>query len=378
MYVEALELTDFRSYAGVQIALAPGPNAFVGPNGQGKTNLVEAIGYVATLDSHRAGGDAPLVRLGAARAVVRAALVRGDRRALVELEINPGKANRARVNRGAVPRPRDVLGLLRTVLFAPEDLAIVKGDPAERRRFLDDLLVAQAPRLSAVRADYERILRQRNALLKTVGPGLRAGRGDVRTLEAWDAHLVATGAELLAARLRLVAALTPLAEKAYDQVSSGGGPAGLAYRCSLGPDADLTLDREGLAGALAAAVVAARPGELERGISLVGPHRDDLVLSIGPLPARGYASHGESWSFALALRLASYELLRSDGASDSDPVLILDDVFAELDSTRRARLAELVAPAEQVLVTAAVAGDVPAELLGVRYDVGGGEVRRVG
>jgi DNA replication and repair protein RecF len=377
VYVEALELADFRSYAAVHLELPAGPCAFVGPNGQGKTNLVEAIGYVATLDSHRSSGDAALVRLGAPRAIVRAGLVRDERRALVEIEINPGKANRARVNRGAVPRPREVLGLLRTVLFAPEDLAIVKGDPTERRRFIDDLLVAQAPRLAGVRGDYDRILKQRNALLKTAGASMRAGRGDLRTLESWDSHLATTGAELLAARLRLVAALTPLAEKAYDQVSSGGGPAALAYKCSLGPDVELVPDRELLAAALLEALAVARASELERGISLVGPHRDDLLLSLGPLPARGYASHGESWSFALALRLASYELLRTDATSGSDPVLILDDVFAELDTSRRARLAELVAPAEQVLVTAAVAGDVPEELQGARYDVLGGEVRRV-
>jgi DNA replication and repair protein RecF len=377
VYVEQLALTDFRSYASVELALGPGASTFVGPNGQGKTNLVEAIGYVATLGSHRAAADAALVRLGAGQAIVRAGLVRGDRRALVELELNPGRANRARVNRGAVPRPRDVLGLLRTVLFAPEDLAIVKGDPAERRRFLDDLLVAQTPRLAGVRADYERILKQRNALLKSAA----AARGralDLGTLEAWDAHLAATGAELLAARLRLVAALTPLTEKAYDQVSSGGGPAALAYKCSLGPEAELVADRAALTGALLDGLARVRAAELERGVSLVGPHRDDLVLSLGPLPARGYASHGESWSFALALRLASYELLRADGAEGADPVLILDDVFAELDTRRRARLAELVAPAEQVLVTAAVAGDVPAELVGTRYDVAGGEVRRHG
>ncbi len=377
MYLEQLALTDFRSYAEVELSLVPGPSAFVGPNGQGKTNLVEAIGYVASLDSHRAGGDGPLVRLGASRAVVRAGLVRDDRKALVEIEINPGRANRARVNRGAVPRPRDILGLLRTVLFAPEDLAIVKGDPTERRRYLDELLVAQAPRFAGVRADYDRVLRQRNALLKTAGANVRAGRGDLRTLETWDSHLAAAGAELLAARLRLVAALTPLTEKAYDQVSSGGGPATLSYKCSLGPEVDLVPDRELLAAAMVEALSQVRASELERGISLVGPHRDDLILTLGPLPARGYASHGESWSFALALRLASYELLRADGPPGSDPVLILDDVFAELDTQRRVRLAELVAPAEQVLITAAVAGDVPEELLGARYDVMAGEVRRV-
>jgi DNA replication and repair protein RecF len=373
MYLEALALTDFRSYREVELTFEPGVTAFVGPNGQGKTNLVEAVGYLATLASHRVAADAPLVRLGADRAVLRAGVVRGDRRALLELEITPGKTNRARVNRSPVPRPREILGLLRTVLFAPEDLALVKGDPAERRRFLDDLLVAQSPRLAGVRQDYDRVLKQRNALLKSAGATVRAGRGDLRTLDVWDTHLANAGADLLTARLRLVSALTPLVGKSYDAVSPEGGPTALEYRCSLGPEVDLVADREVLAAAMLAALSAARATELERGVSLVGPHRDDLLLRLGPLPARGYASQGESWSYALALRLAAFELLRTDG----DPVLVLDDVFAELDVDRRARLAELASQAEQVLVTAAVAADVPELLAGARFDVIGGEVRRV-
>jgi DNA replication and repair protein RecF len=376
--VESLELSDFRSYPAAMLELPPGPSALLGLNGQGKTNLIEAIGYVASLGSHRVSTDAPLVRLGAERAVIRAGIVREDRRALVEIEINPGRANRVQLNRNAVTRPRQVLGVLNTVLFAPEDLAIVKGDPSERRRFLDDLLVASTPRLAAVRADYDRVLKQRNALLKTAGAAVRAGRGDLRTLETWDTHLAHIGAELLWHRLSLVSALEPLVDKAYDEVSSGGGPATLAYRSSLGPELDVGADREALEVALAAAVLEARSSELDRGISLVGPHRDDLVLSLGPLPARGYASHGESWSFALALRLASYELLRSAIGVGTDPVLILDDVFAELDTQRRSRLAGLVAGAEQVLITAAVPDDVPSELAGARYEVRDGTVSRVG
>ncbi|HUR74632.1 MAG TPA: DNA replication/repair protein RecF [Sporichthya sp.] len=377
MYLESLALTDFRSYAEVEVELGPGCCAFVGPNGQGKTNLVEAVGYVATLGSHRAGGDAPLVRLGADRAVIRAGLVREDRKALVELEILPGKANRARLNRADVPRAREVLGLLRTVSFAPEDLAIVKGDPSERRHFLDELLTVQAPRMAGVRSDYDRVLKQRNALLKTAGATVRSGRGDLRTLEVWDSHLAAAGAELLAARLRLVTALAPLVEKAYDEVSAGGGAARMTYKSSLGPEVELVPDRELLSAQLLEAISAARSQELDRGISLVGPHRDDLVLHLGPLPARGYASHGECWSYALALRLAAYELLRDGGAPGMDPVLILDDVFAELDAERRSRLARLVGAAEQVLITAAVPADVPEELAGARYDVMAGEVRHV-
>jgi DNA replication and repair protein RecF len=379
VYVAHLSLTDFRSYPGAELALEPGVTALVGPNGQGKTNLVEALGYVATLGSHRVATDAPLVRLGAERAVIRAAVSRDDRQTLVELELNPGKANRARINRAPVPRAREVLGVLRTVLFAPEDLALVKGDPAERRRFLDDLLVARTPRFAGVRADYDRVLKQRNALLKS-SYNLRRGGGDLATLDVWDSHLSRAGAELLAGRIELVDALRPRVDKSYDAIADSGGPAVIDYRCSLGPEMPLVVDRDLLAAALLAELSRMRPTELERGVSLVGPHRDDLTLTLGELPAKGYASHGECWSYALALRLASYDLMREDGdgvAGGGDPVLILDDVFAELDTLRRERLAELVATADQVLVTAAVPGDVPEALAGSRYDVMAGEVIRV-
>ena len=395
MHVRALSLTDFRSWPEVELELEPGPTALVGANGQGKTNLVEAIGYVATLSSHRVAADAPLVRAGADRAVVRVRVERAGRSTLAEVEINPGRANRARLNRSPVPRAREVLGVLRTVLFAPEDLALVRGDPSERRRFLDDLLVARAPRFAGVRADYERVLKQRNALLKTAFLARRAGSrgagtgGDMRTLDVWDAHLARTGAELLAARLELVDALRPEVAEAYRQVSAGQGEAGTAYRSSLEPDGPaegataLGSDREVLAAALLSELARVRPQEVERGVSLVGPHRDELVLTLGsagggPLPVRGYASHGESWSFALALRLASWALLKADAAQgDGEPVLVLDDVFAELDTGRRERLAELVSAAEQVLVTAAVPDDVPEALLGSRFDVHDGKVLRV-
>jgi DNA replication and repair protein RecF len=389
VYVQHLSLTDFRSYPVLELELAPGATAFVGPNGHGKTNLVEAVGYLATLGSHRVASDAPLVRLGAERAVVRAAVVRDLRRTLIELEITAGKANRARINRAPMPRPREVLGILRTVLFAPEDLALVKGDPGERRRFLDDLLVARAPRLAGVRADYERVLKQRNALLKSANARVRGGGGELGTLEVWDSHLARAGSELLEARLELVAALEPHVAAAYAALAGGGGPIALHYRSSTEAGADPASetddastvrrpparDRATLAAGLQQALLDVRRRELERGVTLVGPHRDDLVLRLGPLPAKGYASHGESWSFALSLRLAAYALLRSDGG---EPVLVLDDVFAELDTERRARLAGLVASAEQVLVTAAVDADVPAELAGSRVAVLGGEVRRAG
>lgn len=471
MYVAHLSLTDFRSYAQVELPFEPGITALVGPNGQGKTNLVEAIGYVATLGSHRVPSDAALVRAGASRAVVRTRVVRElepgrPRATLVEVEVTPGKANRARVNGGSPGRARDILGILRTVLFAPEDLTLVKGDPDGRRRFLDDLLVQLVPRFAGTVQDYERVLRQRSALLKTAGAAMRGGRGtaDLRTLDVWDAKLAQTGAELVVARRALVAALAPHVAASYAQVSAGQGEAVITYRASL--DAALADDGRGrsaegspdvpsgapprtsdvpasaslVEAQLLEAMGRLRSKEVERGVCLVGPHRDDLVLTLGGLPAKGYASHGESWSYALALRLASYTLLTdgvpvtapaaegpaaqgpaadgspadgspadssaadssaADGSADrpaadrrdpdptawlgrgadwgpdGEPVLILDDVFAELDARRRDRLAELVAAARQVLVTAAVAQDVPEPLAGARVDVMGGEVARV-
>ncbi|MCI3931796.1 DNA replication/repair protein RecF [Streptomyces sp. AN091965] len=374
MHVTHLSLADFRSYARVEVPLDPGVTAFVGPNGQGKTNLVEAVGYLATLGSHRVSSDAPLVRMGADRAVIRAAVRQGERQQLIELELNPGKANRARINRSSQVRPRDVLGIVRTVLFAPEDLALIKGDPGERRRFLDELITARSPRMAAVRSDYDRVLKQRNTLLKSAALARRhGGRSmDLSTLDVWDQHLAQAGAELLAQRLDLIAALQPLADKAYEQLAPGGGPLGLDYKPSSAGIVGHA--REELYEQLIAALGEARKQEIERGVTLVGPHRDDLLLKLGQLPAKGYASHGESWSYALALRLASYDLLRAEG---NEPVLVLDDVFAELDARRRERLAELVASGEQVLVTAAVDDDVPGVLAGARYAVSGGEVERV-
>ncbi|KQV74769.1 recombinase RecF [Aeromicrobium sp. Root344] len=373
MHVSRLTLHDFRSYDTVEIDLEPGATAFIGSNGQGKTNLVEAIDYLSRLDSHRVSSDAPLIRAGAERAVVRADVVKGDRTALLELEITPGKANRARINRGALPRTRDLIGVLRTVMFSPEDLALVKGDPSDRRRFLDSLLVLRTPRLAGVRGDYDRVLKQRNTLLKSA----RGRRNvEIATLDIWDDNLARTGAELVSTRLLLLDALAPHLAEAYVRVAAAAAPdrrdVTAIYKPSLDLDPDLR-DQEAIRVALLDEIARRRGDEMDRGISLVGPHRDDVTLTIGELPAKGYASHGEAWSLALALRLASFELLRED---DDDPVLILDDVFAELDQGRRQQLAELVGDAEQVLVTAAVADDVPEALKGHRFNVAGGEVVR--
>ncbi len=367
MHLRRLAVTDFRSWTSAELDLEPGVTVLVGPNGVGKTNLVEAAGYLATLGSHRVATDAPLIRRGAERAVVRGSVVHHGRELAVELEITAGRANRARVNRAPVAKPRDVLGILRTVLFAPEDLALVRGDPGERRRFLDDLLVSRFPRFAAVRSDYDRVLRQRSALLKTARSG-----GDLRTLDVWDGHLAHHGAALLAGRLELVAGIAPLAVEAFAEVAPTSDPIALRYRSSLDGEPPRTADE--LAAALLDALAHVRRQEVERGVCLVGPHRDDLDLSLGDGPAKGYASHGESWALALALRLASYRLLTAD---DVEPVLVLDDVFAELDSRRRAALADVARRAEQVLITAAVADDVPDGLSGARFAVSGDTVERI-
>jgi DNA replication and repair protein RecF len=375
VYVRHLQVGSFRSWERVDLALQPGPTVFVGRNGEGKTNLVEAVGYLATMSSHRVSSDAPLVRHGDAQGVVRAALRRGDRELLVEVEINPGRANRVRVNRAPLPRPRELIGLVRTVLFAPEDLALVRGDPTERRRFLDELLVTRTPRMAGVRADYDRVLKQRNALLKTA----RLARGKaIETLDVWDGHLTDFGGQLLAARLQLVADLAPHVARTYaDVAGEGAAVAGLGYSSTvplagaggaLPPGGPLPTAAD-LTAAMRDRVAERRDDELDRGMTLVGPHRDDLIIHLGPAPAKGFASHGESWSLALALKLATFALLRAEG---EDPILILDDVFATLDAERRAALAAVARSAEQTLITAAVVDDVPAELRGVRVEVGGG------
>jgi DNA replication and repair protein RecF len=370
VYLRRLAVVDFRSWEHAELDLDTGVSVLIGPNGVGKTNIVEAVGYLATLGSHRVSADAPLVRRGAGQAVVRGTVVHRGRELAVELEIAPGRANRARVNRAPVARPRDVLGILRTVLFAPEDLALVRGDPAERRRFLDDLLVLRRPRFAAVRADYDRVLKQRSALLKTARNSSRSSSGeDLRTLDVWDGHLARHGAALLAGRLELVDGIAGPAVEAFAEVAPSSEPITLAYRGSL--PGELPRSAEDLEPLLLDELGRVRRQEVERGVCLVGPHRDDLELRLGEGPAKGYASHGESWALALALRLASYRLLLAD---DVEPVLVLDDVFAELDTRRRRALADVASRAEQVLITAAVPEDVPEGLAGVRFAVGGGRV----
>lgn len=408
MFLEHLSLTDFRSYAQVELVLTPGVTVLVGANGLGKTNLVESIGYLSTLSSHRVSSDGPLLRFGTERALIRAQLVRAEQKVVVEIEINAARANRARINRANPIRARDILGICRTVLFAPEDLALVKGDPGGRRRFLDDLLVVLTPRHAGTRSDYEKVLKQRNALLKSARAQhfSRAGISDsqLATLDVWDQHLALAAANLLAARLELLGRLRPHMAEAYAQLTDGSKLLRAEYRSSLDqtlaerphlthdggaspeleakpgaepvpgvgvePDDLALLDIPELARRYRIELAASRSRELERGMSLVGPHRDELELLLGQAPARGYASHGESWSIALALRLASFHVLDEDKhVEGNQPILILDDVFAELDAQRRRKLAAMVSTAEQVLVTAAVTGDIPQELAGSKVQV---------
>ncbi|HET8780714.1 MAG TPA: DNA replication/repair protein RecF [Agromyces sp.] len=418
MHVARLSLTDYRNYARAELELRPGATVFVGRNGQGKTNLVEAIGYLSTLGSHRVSGDQALIRAGADAAIVRALLSHGDREVLIELQLNRQGANKAQLNRSQV-KTRELPRYAHSVLFAPEDLAIVRGEPSVRRRMLDELLVQRTPRLAGIMADYERVLKQRNSLLKSArARGLAADR--LTTLDIWDERLVALGSELIDQRVALITELAaPLAAAYHSIVDAdhrpelramlsidggdpdeeiGGRVASRAAAERRGAGIESSAAREGLetlagapystndsatgsatsegtdtAGRFAEALRLLRPKELERGITLAGPHRDDVVLLLNGLPAKGYASHGESWSFALALRLASAELLRRD-SSTGDPVLVLDDVFAELDRMRRERLAAAIGGFEQVLVTAAVLEDVPEPLTARIVHIDAGQV----
>jgi len=393
--LERLELTDFRNHPAVFVAFPPGASVLVGPNGVGKTNVVEAIGFLAILGSHRAGQEANLVREGASAAVIRALVEREGRKVLLEVELRPGTGVRGRVNRAAVPRARDLLGVVRATLFAPEDLALVRGDPEERRRLLDALAVQRLPRYLASRHDYDRILRQRNTLLRSAGGRLPAG-GGLATLEVWDDKLAAAGAELWAERLRLVERLRPLVRAAYQELASrpdlvdltylssalgeraagvGAGAGTAAGTAAVGARAEAPPPEPPLlARLLRERLLADRTREIERGLTLSGPHRDDLALSLQGLPARTHASHGEAWSFALSLRLAAHQLLSSEG---EEPVLLLDDVFAELDRRRRERLAAAAMSVEQVIITASVPEELPPELKTAMFHVEPGKITSV-
>lgn len=366
MIVEHVSLLDYRNYAAAEVALEPGANLFVGRNGQGKTNLAEAIGFMATLGSHRVSNDQPLIREGKDAAILRVRISHAGRRVQLEAQINRQGTNKARVN-GANVRPAELPRYAHVVLFAPEDLTVVRGDPSSRRRFVDQLLVQRFPRLAGVLGDYDRVLKQRSALLKSArARGIRAE--GLSTLDVWDDKLVLLGSEIIDARERLVADLRDPVTRAYEAIAGADHRPELIWVHSIrGADPEEGSDEErgDSAGSTAdqfrAALAAKRSQELDRGMNLVGPHRDDLLLKIRGLPVKGYASHGESWSVALALRLASAEVLRAESRA-GDPILILDDVFAELDAGRRSRLAGLTADYEQLIVTAAVESDVPDEL----------------
>jgi len=387
VYISQLSLTSFRSYVQADVQLAPGINVLVGPNGVGKTNIVEAIGYLANLSSHRVSNDAPLLHFGSERALIRGTLHRGSQFTSLEVEITSGKINRARINRANPVRAREILGLVRTVLFAPEDLSLIKGDPSNRRRFLDEMLISLRPIEAGTKNDYERIVKQRNALLKSIRGKSKLNSSQENTLQAWDMQLATCGARLIRGRLMVLALLRPYMEAAYADLADGKKHADAVYRSSLEGEIDENslpvknlegLSQDEIRDLLLSAIEANRARELDRGISLFGPHRDDLTLTLGATPAKGYASHGETWSFALALRLAAYRVFGDDDPrTGSGPILILDDVFAELDATRRDRLAHIVAGAEQVLVTAAVAADVPEALKGHFFMVSPGQVSDV-
>jgi DNA replication and repair protein RecF len=374
MRLERLEVVDFRNHDRAAVELPEGVSVLVGPNGVGKTNLLEAIAYLATLGSHRVGQDASLVRAGAASAVIHAAVRRAGRRLLVDAELRPGSGVRGRVNGAPVPRARDLLGVVRATMFAPEDLGLVRGDPEERRRFLDTLATQRLPRYHGSRQDYDRVLRQRNTLLRSAGGRLPSAA--LATLEVWDEKLAAAGAELWFERLRLVATLTPRVGLAYQRLAGRDDPVEIAYVSSVASavagTAEPDPDPVKLAQALRERLVADRAREVERGLTLSGPHRDDLALTLRDLPARTHASHGEAWSLALALRLGSHQLLAEEG---EEPVLLLDDVFAELDRQRRDRVAEAARTAEQAVVTAAVAEELPPALGAAVFHVEPGSVQ---
>ena len=373
MYLSHLSLTNYRSYEQAEFELKPGANILIGANGVGKTNVAEAINYLAVQHSHRVSNDHPLVRIGQTQALARGRIHRGEQAVSIEYEINPGKSNRVAINRGAPQAARQAYGIFKAVLFAPEDIELISGQPDIRRRFMDDLIVQMRPALGDARRDYDRVLRQRNALLKSGRkPGSWTDEHE-STLTVWNEHLARAAARLINGRLHALRLLAAPTSEVYAELSNGNKPAGFAYQSTVsmatGQHAEVP-DEATLYTAIVEALEEAYRSERDRGVTLVGPHRDDLVVTLGPAPAKGFASHGETWSLALALRLASYRVLAKDDPNpDARPVLILDDVFAELDAARRARLAEMTRDAEQLIITAAVSADIPPELTGTHIPI---------
>ena len=362
MLITNLNLTNYRSYSTLDLNLGSGITIFVGKNGEGKTNIAESILYLTFLNSHRASGNTPLVKLGANAAYIRAKVKYPEREILVELEINIDKANRAKINQNPTRSQKEIFGIVQAIYFSPEDLDIVRGDPSERRRFIDQLLTLRSPRVAAVISDYERAVKQRNSLLKT--------RASTQALEPWDKQVADFGGQLISLRLSGLAQLTPLFNQIYKEISNVK-PAEIIYKSSLeGSSENATENSEKIMEKL----ITNRSSELERGLTLTGPHRDDLLLTLGDHQVKGYASHGESWSIALSLKLATYNLLKSDGLS---PILILDDVFSELDEDRREKLSQIAKTAEQTIITVAVESDLPKSLSGDRYLVKSGLVSKL-
>ena len=384
MFAKRVKLTNFRNYETADIEFSSGVNLIYGPNGQGKTNLVEALNFFAGLDSHRVAGHSPLIKQGKSTAIISLELSHEARDLLLEYEINTESSNRARLNKSEVTKPKDILGYLNSVIFAPEDLDIVKRDPSNRRAFLDQLIVQFNPRMHGVYTDYDRVLKQRNTLLKSARA--TGTKGDsLSTLDAWDQALVKNGTEIIAARVAITEKLSPSLVANYQNIAKSNNKPSMFIRSSVVESSKLdqddletqdsleTTNKEEISDLFQQKLSLVRPKELERGITLVGPHRDDLQLNLGSLPAKGYASHGESWSYALSLKLASLEILKSESKL-GDPILILDDVFAELDKDRREKLSDLVQQNEQVLITAAVIEDVPQNLLAKKFQVESGRV----
>jgi DNA replication and repair protein RecF len=384
MFAKRVKLTNFRNYESADIELSSGVNLIYGPNGQGKTNLVEALNFFAGLDSHRVAGHTPLIKQGESTAIISLELSHEDRDLLLEYEINTDSTNRARLNKSQVAKPKEILGYLNSVIFAPEDLDIVKRDPTNRRSFLDQLIIQFNPRMHGVYSDYDRVLKQRNTLLKSARA--TGTKGDnLPTLDVWDQSLIKNGTEIIAARVSITGKLTPGLVSSYQNIAKSNNEPNMFIRSSVVSTSPLdqddletqdlleTTDKEEISTLFQAKLALVRPKEFERGITMVGPHRDDLQLNLGSLPAKGYASHGESWSYALALKLASLEILKQESRL-GDPILILDDVFAELDKDRREKLSDLVQQNEQVLITAAVIEDVPENLLARKFQVEAGKV----